>query len=174
MKLVGAGFTDAPELMLYSPAVTCVGLQASSDNELLVRLKLAADCPLGTHAFRVRSKRGISELRAFRVTPFPVVVVEEPNNDLADAKPISPNVTIAGVLESGDVDCYRITLRRGERLAARTRGSAAREPSGAEPLHEGASCRAVMADELRRGGGHLGGTFSLTGCGPVGSASTRE
>src|SRR5262245_59438102 len=122
LKLIGAGLAEAAEVMLYSPGVTCEVLTRASDNELHVRLKALANCPLGTHAFRIRTARGISELRTFRVTPFPVVVAEEPNENFAEAMPVRPNVTVAGVLESGDVDCFQISLRRGDRLAAEVEG----------------------------------------------------
>src|SRR5262245_5131964 len=118
LKLVGAGLAEAAEVMLYLPGVTCEGLKPTSDNELVVRLKATADCQPGTHPFRIRTPKGISELRTFRVTPFPVVVADEPNETPAEAKPVRANVTVAGVLESGDVDCFEISLRRGDRLAA--------------------------------------------------------
>src|SRR5262245_50772219 len=94
LKLIGAGFTEATEVMLYSPGVTCEALKPTSDNELQIRVKAAADCALGTHAFRVRTTKGISELRTFRVIPFPVITAEEPNENLAESKLIQPNVTI--------------------------------------------------------------------------------
>ncbi|MCX7409819.1 MAG: hypothetical protein NTZ32_17220 [Planctomycetales bacterium] len=118
LKLVGAGLEDAAELMLYSPGVVCNEVKAASDNELSVRLRVASDSPLGSHAFRVRTKRGLSELRTFRITPLPVVSAEEPNESPATARPVGNNVTIAGVIESGDIDCFQLTLKRGDRLAA--------------------------------------------------------
>lgn len=118
LRIVGAGLNDAEECLLYSPGVTCLGLTAPSENELKIRLKAAADCRLGSHSFRVRTKQGLSELRTFRVTPFTVVIPEEPNETPAEARPVNANVTVAGVIESGDVDCFHLTLRRGDRLAA--------------------------------------------------------
>ena len=118
MRLVGAGLADAVELMLYSPGVTCVDLKAASDNEISVQLKAAAECPLGSHAFRLRTKQGISELHTFRVTALPVISEEEPNGIATEARPVATNVTVAGVLGDGDVDCFQLTLRRGDRLAA--------------------------------------------------------
>src|SRR5262245_39450769 len=118
LKLIGAGLTAAADVMLYSPGVECEELKPGSDNELLIRLKAAADCPLGMHAFRIRSSKGIWELRTFHITPVPIVVATEPNENFAEAKPVSDNVTVLGVLESGDVDCYQISVRRGERLSA--------------------------------------------------------
>src|SRR5262245_44219384 len=97
LRLIGAGLKDAAELMLYSPGVTCAALKPESDNELQVLLNAATDCPLGAHAFRIRTTKGISELRTFRVTPFPVVIPEEPNESFAEAKSVPINSTVAGV-----------------------------------------------------------------------------
>jgi len=118
LRLVGAGLADAADLLLYSPGVNFLRMEAPSDNEVTAWLRAAADCPLGTHAFRLRTKRGLSELRIFRVTPFPVVPEEEPNGPLNDAQAVPQNVTLTGVIEAGDVDSFVVTLRRGERLAA--------------------------------------------------------
>ena len=118
LKLVGAGLTDAQELLLYSSGITCLDLKAVNDNELSVRLRSSSDCRLGSYPFRVRTSGGISELRIFRVTPLPLVTAVEPNETPKQAMSISNNVTVAGVLEKGDVDCFQIKLRRGERLAA--------------------------------------------------------
>ena len=118
LKLVGAGLNDAQELLLYSSGVTCLDLKAVSDNELSVRLKSSSDCRLGSHPFRVRTPGGISELRIFRVTPLPLVTAVEPNETPKQAMSISNNVTVTGVLEKGDVDCFQVRLRKGERLAA--------------------------------------------------------
>ena len=118
LRLVGAGLADAAEIMLYSPSVTSVGMTSATDNDVSFQLRAAADCPLGSHAFRVRTKQGISELHTFRVTALPVISEAEPNGSLAEAQTVAANVTIAGVITAGDVDCFQIALRRGDRLAA--------------------------------------------------------
>src|SRR5262245_53292664 len=51
LRIIGAGLNDAEECLLYSPGVTCIGLAAPSENELKVKLRAAADCRLGSHAF---------------------------------------------------------------------------------------------------------------------------
>ncbi len=122
LRLTGAGLAEAAEIMLYSPAVTSIGMAAISENEVSFQLRAAADCPLGSHAFRVRTKQGLSELRTFRVTALPVVLEKEPNDSPAAAQMVAANVTIAGVVAAGDVDCFQIELRRGDRLAAEVEG----------------------------------------------------
>lgn len=118
LKLIGAGFADAEELLLYRSGVTLTEMKSASENELSLRLVAAPDCAVGRHAFRVRTRSGITELRTFHITPLSVVASVEPNDAAADAQPVERNVTVAGVVESEDVDSYRVTLKRGERLAA--------------------------------------------------------
>jgi len=118
VRLLGAGLTESAEVVLYRSGLTRAGLRSLSENELIVALKAEPDCPLGAHPFRIRTSAGLSELKIIRVTPFPVVVAIEPNQSPSQAMPVSNNVTIAGVLESGDIDCFEVTLRKGERLAA--------------------------------------------------------
>src|SRR5262245_228303 len=118
LTLSGSGLADAKELLLYSPGVSCAEVKAVSENEVRVRLKAAADCPLGGHALRLRTARGLSELRTFRITPFPVVEEKEDNNTPAEAQAVAANVTVAGRIEEGDTDCYKIELKKGQRLSA--------------------------------------------------------
>ena len=60
----GARLTDALELLFYSP-----GLQSGSSTSRITKfkttVKIAADCKLGEHAFRVRTASGVSELKRF-------------------------------------------------------------------------------------------------------------
>jgi hypothetical protein len=118
LHLKGAGLAEAAELMLYSAGVECAGLEVTSDNEVTARIRAGNHCLPGTYPFRLRTKQGLSELRVFRITPFPVVAEAEPNSAVSEAQVVPPNVTIAGVIEAGDVDCFELTLRRGDRLSA--------------------------------------------------------
>ena len=122
LKLVGAGFGNAEEVLLYRSDVAVAGMKAASENELVLRLAASPDCALGRHAFRLRTQTGISELRTFNITPLPIVASVEPNDSAADAQRVALNVTVTGVVESDDVDSYRVTLKRGERLSAEVEG----------------------------------------------------
>ncbi|HUQ69867.1 MAG TPA: pre-peptidase C-terminal domain-containing protein [Planctomycetaceae bacterium] len=118
LKLVGAGFNDAEEVLFYRRGVTCLEVRPESENELKLRLRAVDDCPLGSHPFRIRTRRGLSELKTFRVTPLSIVASVEPEEGRSEAQPIARGVTVTGVIESEDVDDYRISLKKGERLAA--------------------------------------------------------
>ena len=80
LTLTGARLDDPQELMLYAPGVACTKLAAKSENEVTATLKAAADCRLGEYAVPAPHAGGASELRTFRITPFPVVAEKEPND----------------------------------------------------------------------------------------------
>ncbi|MBA4191360.1 MAG: hypothetical protein C0467_25550 [Planctomycetaceae bacterium] len=122
LTLTGARLTNPQELLLYAPGVTCTKLAATDENEATVTLKAAADCRLGEYAFRLRTPGGASELRTFRITPFPVVVENEPNDDPKQAQHVPLNSSVAGVIEATGVDHFAVTLKKGQRLAAEVEG----------------------------------------------------
>ena len=93
LRLKGAGLADAAEVMLYSSRVACIGLEVASDNEVTARMRADEDCPLGSHPFRLRTKQGLSELRIFRVTPFPIIAEVEPNNAVTEPQTV-PRVRV--------------------------------------------------------------------------------
>jgi hypothetical protein len=116
--LSGGHLKDARELLFYGTGLTCLKLEAQSDNELRATLDASAGCRLGTHPFRVRTPGGLSELKVVHVTRFPVVAEVEPNDDRKGAQAVPLNTTIAGVIDSGDVDSVSVTLEKGQRLSA--------------------------------------------------------
>ncbi|QDT53058.1 hypothetical protein Pan44_10730 [Caulifigura coniformis] len=118
LNVVGAGFERASEILFYSPGVECLALKPTGDNELEIRLKSREDAAIGPYAFRLRNPQGLSELHTVLLTNQPVEPESEPNDEVSKANEKSRNLTWAGVLENGDVDCYAITLKKGERLAA--------------------------------------------------------
>jgi hypothetical protein len=118
LTLTGAQLAQPSELLFYTPGVTCSKLTADSENEVTAVLHASADCRLGEHAFRLRTPGGASELRTLRVTPFPVVAEREPNNSPKQAQRVDRNVTVTGIVENGDRDCFALELKKGERLSA--------------------------------------------------------
>jgi pre-peptidase len=120
LTLTGARLDKPLELMLYASGVTCLKLSAKSENELIATLKADPDCKLGSYPFRLRTSGGASEVRIFRITPFPVVGEEEPNDEKPQA--VALNVSVAGVTEAGGVDSFAVTLKKGQRLSAEVEG----------------------------------------------------
>src|SRR5947209_13127782 len=61
LTFAGARLADAQEVMAYSPGFQVAKLDAK-DNQVQATVKIAPDCRLGEHAFRIRTASGVSEL----------------------------------------------------------------------------------------------------------------
>lgn len=118
ITFTGARLTDAQELMFYRSGLACKKVVAEDENTVRATLTAAATCPLGEHAFRLRTKGGASELRTISISPFPVIVEVEPNDTRDKAQRLKLNTTLAGVVESGDTDTVAVELKKGQRLSA--------------------------------------------------------
>ncbi len=134
VKIQGVELNDVREAIFYRGGIEGVEISAAKsiphrslhhgariEQEVTCKFRIAADCPVGVHAFRLRTARELSTVGTFRVTPFPVVTETEPSsgkNDLpSQAETIPPtNVTIAGQIQ-GDADCFRVTRKAGERIS---------------------------------------------------------
>lgn len=118
VAISGGDLTDPRELVFQEPGIAVEGLTAVDDKQVTATLRIAADCPTGARKFRVRTKDGLSELRTFRVGILAQQPEAEPNNEFATAQGVTPPVTIAGTVTGEDVDCFKVHLPAGARIAA--------------------------------------------------------
>jgi hypothetical protein len=88
---------------------------------------VAADAPVGPRWIRFANDEGASAVRPFIVGALPEVNETEPNDELTQAKLISPDlakqpIVVNGALAKGekgaDVDAFRVHLKKGETLVA--------------------------------------------------------
>lgn len=114
VQVTGAGLQNAKGMIFYSPHLKCVQWKPLSDYEAVGTIRVAENCPLGPSPYRISSPEGLSDLRTLYITP---LVVERESQDRPHAVG-KGNITICGVLESGDRDRYAIYRRKGERLSA--------------------------------------------------------
>ncbi len=114
----GARLTDAKEVLCYSPGFQVTKLEVVNDGTVKVTVKVAADCRLGEHAFRLRTASGISEMRTWWVGALPSVDEKEPNSEFAKPQKIPLNVTVHGVIDNEDVDYFLVECKKGQRLTA--------------------------------------------------------
>ncbi|MFO0807062.1 MAG: PPC domain-containing protein [Gemmataceae bacterium] len=125
----GARLADAQEIICYSPGFAFGKLDAK-DNVVLAKVKIAPECVLGEHAFRVRTASGLSELKTFWVGALPIVDEKEPNSDFASPQQIPLNVTVHGTVTSEDVDYYVVEAKKGQRISAEIEGLRAATDGG--------------------------------------------
>lgn len=80
-----------------------------------LRMKTAADAPLGRYELLFRTPLGITNGAAFTVIPAPDTGETEPNNDTPQAVQW-PGVVIGAINASGDVDRYSLSVKAGDEI----------------------------------------------------------
>src|SRR5205823_8730076 len=97
---------DAQEIFAHEPSIQVAKIEPSK-NVVKATLQIAADCPLGEHALRVRTATGLSQVRTFWIGALPVIDEKEPNNEFTKPQPIPLNCTVHGTITGEDVDYFR-------------------------------------------------------------------
>tara|TARA_Y100000758_G_scaffold287040_1_gene238165 strand:- start:778 stop:3309 length:2532 start_codon:yes stop_codon:yes gene_type:complete len=156
--LEGRDIRNPKEILFYRPGITAVDFQDMPPRKRNIslhhggivrdrvkcRFVIAADCPLGEHALRLRTAETLSTVSTFWVGPFPIVpelerggfevtyrggetvvtandkAAVQPNNSLETAQEIPLNCTVAGeikVTRELDHDYFRVELEQGQRLS---------------------------------------------------------
>lgn len=102
----------------------CAGITfAFSEKGDKATLTIADTAPPGLHVLRFANAEGSSKLFPFVVGRLPEVTEAEPNDRISDAQPIADGAVANGVLsKSGEVDVYRVPLKRGQRFVASLNG----------------------------------------------------
>lgn len=122
LKFNGSRLADAEEVLLYEPGVKVLELKEVKDGFVLARVKVEADCPLGEHKVRIRTKTGVSELRTFVVGAYAQLEEKEPNTTSDKAQPVAMNSTVLGTMTNEDVDYYLVTAKKGDPIAVEVEG----------------------------------------------------
>ena len=132
--VMGTNLHEPQALFFEDGIVQQTKIESVNDKQFKVVLKVPEDAPFGNHRFRVRTKKGLSVLRTFRVGPFPHLMESEsessqkkpPNNTADDAQEIqfskAGGLTVAGVVEREDVDWYKVVLAKDDRLSVAVDG----------------------------------------------------
>jgi Bacterial pre-peptidase C-terminal domain len=148
-------FLDEPkEVLFYEPGITVVSMEkvetmvapngrsvpADPGTRVRVKLNIAADCALGAHGLRLRTAEGLTEYHRFFVGPFPTIEEGETtvfrNDKREAAKEVPANTTVFGRIgEAADVDLYKLTLKKGERLSAEVEAARLGVDRGIPDLH---------------------------------------
>jgi len=115
VRLNGSRLEDAQEIVFYGSGIQCTKIETNKN--VTARFKIAPDCRLGEHHFRVRAKGGVSDLRTFWVGALPELAEKEPNNEIGKPQSVPLNTTVTGAAGGEDVDFYQIVVKSGERLS---------------------------------------------------------
>lgn len=122
LQLSGDRLADAEQLLIYEPGLEVLSFEVVNEKQIKAKLKIAADCSLGTKRLRVRTKTGLSDMKTFRVGSLPNHAEVEPNNEFTAPQAIPLNVTIEGRITNEDVDYYVVEAKKGDRITAELEG----------------------------------------------------
>lgn len=117
----GARLADAKELLFYDTGLKTIELKAAA-GAVAARLAIAPDCRLGSHAVRVRTASGISNLKTFSVGALPETNEVEPNSEFDAPQKIALGTTVNGVVQNEDVDYFLVEAKKGDRIVAEVEG----------------------------------------------------
>ncbi len=122
ITLSGTRLADFESLIFFSPGFTQKSVEKAENGKVELTIAIAADVPPGNHSMRIRTKTGISHARQFFVGIFPNVEEKEPNSEFETPQVISFNQTIEGVVQNEDVDYYRVSAKKGQRISVEVDG----------------------------------------------------
>jgi hypothetical protein len=122
LTVTGTRLADFESLMFFSPGITQKSVEKVEANKVQLTIAVAPEVPLGNHLVRIRTKSGISHMRQFFVGPFTNVEEKEPNSEMDAAQVIQFNQTIEGVVLNEDVDYYKVTAKKGQRISVEADG----------------------------------------------------
>lgn len=155
VDFTGRYLDQAREVLFYEPGIVVESIrpvESSPGNNgrdqavdpgtrVRVRMKLAADCPLGEHGLRLCTSTGLTEYRRFFVGPFPSIEENEQpqkqrNDTRETAMAVPPNSTVLGrINDAADVDMYRMEVKRGQRVSAEIEAARLGVDRGIPDLH---------------------------------------
>ena len=118
----GARLNDAQDILYYSPGIKTDKIEPINANSIKVFMTVAPDCRLGEHMVQVRTKSGVSDFRSFYIGALPQVDEKEPNSQFEQPQSIPLNSTVAGVVQSEDVDYFVVEAKKGQRICAEIEG----------------------------------------------------
>jgi len=122
LTVTGGKLADFDGLIFMSPGFTMKKVEKVEANKVTTTIAIAPDVPLGNHAVRIRTKSGISHARQFFVGQYPNVLEKEPNDDFNAPQVVGFSQTVEGIVQSEDVDYYKVTAKKGQRIAVEVDG----------------------------------------------------
>ena len=122
LTISGSRLEDFEGFIFYDQGLSLKSVDKVEKNKVEVTVSVAPDVPLGGHMWRVRTKSGVSDMRQLFVGPFASVEEKEPNNDFEAPQPVSFNQTIEGVAGNEDVDYFKLSAKKGQRISLEIEG----------------------------------------------------
>ncbi len=120
LTLTGSNLAEPTGLWTSFPAkvtIPTAGNNGKDNGKLLVRLEVPKDAPLGFHALRLATRRGLSNLRLFCIDDLPQVSESATNHTPDTAQVVSVPCVVVGQADAETADYFRFRVAAGQRLS---------------------------------------------------------
>ncbi|HEY7329256.1 MAG TPA: PPC domain-containing protein [Gemmataceae bacterium] len=120
LTLTGTNLAEPTGLWTSFPAKATIPTENNNgkDNgKLLVRLEVPKDAPLGFHAIRLATRRGMSNLRLFCIDDLPEVIENATNHTPSTAQVVSVPCVVVGKTDVETTDYFKFRVTSGQRLS---------------------------------------------------------
>lgn len=113
---------EVNNVLFYDEGLSLKKVEATDDASAAMTIAVGSDVLPGEYPLRLLSPSGVSDLKTLHISPYPQSQEAEPNNSMEEAQSVELGTTIHGIVEEGDVDLFRVTLKKGQRLSAEVVG----------------------------------------------------
>jgi len=120
LTLTGTNLAEPTGLWTSFPAkvvIPSAGNNGKDNAKLLVRLDVPKDAPLGLHALRLATRRGMSNLRLFCIDDLPQVLEGNTNRTPSTAQAVPVPCVVVGKADAETTDYFKINVAAGQRVS---------------------------------------------------------
>ncbi len=120
LTLTGSNLAEPTGLWTNFPAKASIpteGNNGKDNGKLLVRLQVPKDAPLGFHAIRLATRRGMSNLRLFCIDDLPQVLEGTTNHTPSTAQTVPLPCVVAAKADAETTDYFKFHVNAGQRLS---------------------------------------------------------
>jgi hypothetical protein len=120
LTLTGTNLAEPTGLWTSFPAKVTIpsdGNNGKDNGKLLVRLEVPQDAPLGFHAIRLATRRGMSNLRLFCIDDLPQMIEGMANHTPSTAQLVPLPCVVVGKADAETTDYYKFIAAAGQRLS---------------------------------------------------------
>lgn len=120
LRTIGGNLAGAKECWTsfagVVPLAADIEKNGTDNGQCVFRMTVPPDAPLGVHAVRVATERGVSSLRLMLVDDLPTVAEAGGNNAITSPQEVAVPVGIDGQVDNLSRDFYRFTANAGQTL----------------------------------------------------------
>ncbi len=120
LTLTGTNLAEPTALWTSFPAKVTIpkdNKNGTDQTKLLVHLEVPKDAPIGFHAIRLTTTRGLSNFRIFCIDDLPQVMEVDSNHSLSSAQTVPIPSVVVGRADAEVTDYFKFSVKAGQRIS---------------------------------------------------------